>query len=97
MDVQIRITPGQMQAKATQYRTQADTINGVIMKLDSLLLELQDEWEGSASVSYATRFQELRPAFTQAEDLIREIADSLDSVGQIAANMDSDIAGQFMA
>ena len=71
---QIRITPDQMRQRANQYRTEADTVNGVISKMDSLLQQLQSEWEGSASESYAARYQELKPGFQKAEELIREIA-----------------------
>lgn len=46
MASQIRITPDQMRERAGQYRTEADTVNGVITKMDSLLQALQGEWEG---------------------------------------------------
>ena len=46
---QIRITPDQMRERANQYRAEADTVNGVINKMDSLLQQLQGEWEGAAS------------------------------------------------
>ena len=94
---QIRITPDQMRQRANQYRTEADTVNGVIKKMDSLLQQLQSEWEGSASESYATRYAELTPGFQKAEELIREIAQSLDSTARIVEETDSDIANQFKA
>ena len=56
MASQIRITPDQMRERAGQYRTEADTVNGVITKMDSLLQALQGEWEGAASESYAARY-----------------------------------------
>ena len=68
---QIRITPDQMRQRANEYRAEADTVNGVISKMDSLLSALQGEWEGAASESYAARYQELKPGFQKAEELIR--------------------------
>lgn len=94
---QIRITPDQMREKANQYRTEADTMNGVIAKMDSLLQQLQGEWEGAASESYAARYQELKPGFMKAEELIREIATALDSTAKIVEETDSGIANQFRA
>ena len=94
---QIRITPDQMRDRAKQYRTEADTVNGVISKMDGLLQQLQSEWEGSASESYATRYQELKPGFMKAEELIREIAAALDSTAKIVEETDSSIASQFRA
>ena len=92
---QIRITPDQMRDRANQYRNEADTVNGVIGQMDSLLSALQGEWEGAASESYAARYQELKPSFMKAENLIREIAAALDSTARIVEETDSNIASQF--
>lgn len=92
---QIRITPDQMRERAGQYRVEADTVSGVIAKMDSLLQQLQSEWEGAASESYAARYQELKPGFVKAENLIREIASALDSTAKIVEETDSTIANQF--
>ena len=94
---QIRITPDQMRERATQYRTEADKVNAVITQMDSLLQQLQGEWEGSASESYAARYQELKPGFMKAEELIREIATALDSTAKIVEDTDASIASQFRA
>lgn len=95
MASQIRITPDQMRERANQYRGEADTVNGVINKMDSLLGQLQAEWEGAASESYAARYQELKPGFMKAEELIREIATALDATARIVEETDTDIANQF--
>lgn len=92
---QIRITPDQMRGRASEYRAQAEVVNGVIQKMDSLLQQLQGEWEGSASESYAARYAELKPGFMKAEELIREIAAALDSTAKIVEETDSSIASQF--
>lgn len=92
---QIRISPDQMRERAGQYRTEADTVNGVISKMDSLLQQLQSEWEGASSESYAARYQELKPGFVKAEELIREIAAALDSTAKIIEETDKEIAGTY--
>ena len=86
-----------MGERATQYRAGADIVNGVIGKIDSLLQQLQSEWEGASSESYAVRYQELKPGFKKAEKLIREIAATLDSTAKIVEETDSNITGQFRA
>lgn len=95
MPGQIRITPEQMNARARQYRQEADEVNGVIARMDALLQALQGEWEGAASQAYAARFGQLRPGFTKAEALIREIAQALDLAAQRIAETDAMIAGSF--
>ena len=92
---QIRITPDQMIQRANQYRTEAETVNGVIKKMDNLLNLLQGEWEGAASESYAERYKQLKPGFVKAEELIREIAAALDSTAKIVEDTDNRIASQF--
>ena len=92
---QIRITPDQMRQRAGDYRREADTVNDVIAKMDTLLAQLQSEWEGAASESYAVRYGELKPGFEKAEALIREIAAALDSTAKIVEETDTNIASQF--
>lgn len=92
---QIRISPEQMRGRAKQYRNEADAVNSVISKMDTLLKELQSEWEGSSSEAYAARYQELKPSFVKAEGLIREIASALDSTANIIEQTDADIANQY--
>jgi len=92
---QIRMSPEAMRGKAKQYRTEAETVNGVISKMDTLLSQLQSEWEGAASDSYAVRYGELKPSFVKAADLINEIAAALDKTATIVEQTDNDIAGQF--
>lgn len=45
-----------MGQRANEYRNEAETVNGVIGKMDRLLQQLQSEWEGAASESYAARY-----------------------------------------
>ena len=94
---QIRITPDQMRQRANDYRREAETVNGVISKMDALLQQLQGEWEGAASESYAARYTELKPGFLKAEALIHEIATALDSTAKIVEETDASIANQFRA
>lgn len=95
MSNQIRITPDQMRGRANQYRAEADTVNSVISKMDTLLSQLQSEWEGAASESYTERYNELKPSFVKAEQLIREIAQALDSVANTTEETDINIANQL--
>lgn len=92
---QIRIGPDAMRGRAGEYRNQAEAVNNVITAMDALLGALQSEWEGAASVAYANRYEELKPGFIRAEELINEIADALTSTASIMEETDSSIAAQF--
>lgn len=91
----IRITPEQMRSKAHDYDVEGDKVNDVITTMNRYLSDLQQEWEGESSAAYAERFDQLRPGFEQARDLIHEIADALRNTAQRLEDTDKGIAQQF--
>lgn len=92
---QIRITPEQMRGRANEYRAEAENVQQVISKMDQLLSTLQSEWEGAASEAYAAHYNELKPGFKQAVDLINDIAQALDTVASNEEELDTSMASQF--
>ena len=95
MASQIRISPDTMRQRAGQYRKEASNVNQVIAAMDNLLNNLQGEWEGEASQSYAQRYAELKPSFNNAEELIDEIASALEQTADILEETDASIASAF--
>lgn len=92
---QIRMTPDTMRTRAGEYRTESENVSNVISKMDQLLQTLLTEWEGAASEAYANKFDELRPSFVAAKDLIDKIATALDKTAEAVEATDSQIASQF--
>lgn len=95
MSGEIRIKPEEMRRKAVLYEREALTVNGVIKKMDTLLLQLQSEWEGESSKAFVERYQELKPAFQKAEILISEIAKALKDTAKIQEETDQNLARQY--
>lgn len=92
----IRIDPDTMDQRAGQYRTEAQNVGQVISSMDSLLNNLQSEWEGEASKSYAQRYySDLKPSFQKAQELIEEIAQSLNKTASQMREQDAAIAQGF--
>lgn len=94
---QIRVTPDTLRTRAGQYTTEQGNMSTMISTLDTLLENLQSEWEGSASEAYAEKYAELKPGFEAAEALLGEIAAALNSVADAMEEMDTTIADQFRA
>ena len=94
---QIKMTPETMRTRARAYTTEAQNIQTVISKLDTLLTQLQSEWEGEASRAYADKFRQLRPGFVKTKELVDEISSALTKTAQIVEDTDKNIAGQFKA
>lgn len=94
----IRIDPDTMNARAGEYRSEAEQVGQVISKMDSLLGALQSEWEGEASRSYAERYEsDLKPSFQRAQEMINDIAQALDKTAQQMREQDAAIASGFRA
>lgn len=94
----IRIDPDTMNQRAGQYRNEAQNVGQIISSMDHLLGNLQTEWEGDASASYAERYNsDLKPAFQRAQQLIEEIAAALDKTAQQMREQDAAIANGFRA
>ena len=92
---QIKMTPEEVRESAKQYRQQAEVVDGVITKMDTLLAQLQSQWEGSGSQSYAARYADLKPSFTRAVELINEVATALDGAANAIERGDVEAARQF--
>lgn len=92
---QIKMTPEEVRESAKQYRQQAEVVDGVITKMDTLLAQLQSQWEGSGSQSYAARYADLKPSFTRAVELINEVASALDGAANAIERGDMEAARQF--
>ncbi len=75
---QLRVSPDQLRARASEYRAQGEVVDGVITKLDSLISTLESEWEGNSASRYITQYSDLRSSFVSMQELISDLATSLD-------------------
>ena len=92
---QIRMTPEQMRQRAGEVRTQGDTFQDVINRMQNVINELQTEWEGQASRAFYDQFNRLKPAFNDIRQLIADIGTQLDGTANAVENLDQEIASRF--
>ena len=76
---QLRVTPEQLHGRASEYRMQGEEVESVIAKLDSLISVLESEWEGNSAARYISQYSDLRPSFVSMQQLISDLATSLDN------------------
>lgn len=95
MSGQIRITPEQMRSRAGQFRTEGSTFEGVITKMQGLINNLQQEWEGEASKKFEQQFSSLKPSFNNMRQLIDDIAGQLDATARAVEELDHNISSKF--
>lgn len=93
---QIRMTPDQMNSRAADYRNEAANVEDVISRMDTLVDNLMDEWEGAASEAYYNRYHgDLRSSFVASVELINDIADALDAAAKVVRETDEAISQQL--
>lgn len=92
---QIRLTPEQMRQRAGEVRTQGETFQDVINKMQNIINELQTEWEGEASRQFDQQFETLKPSFNAMRQLIDDIGSQLDGTANALEQLDQDIASKF--
>jgi len=95
MSNQIRITPDQMRSRAGEVRTQGETFQEVINRMQNIINELQTEWEGRASSAFAEQFDRLKPSFNDMRQLIDDLSSQLDATANSLEQLDQDIASKF--
>ena len=59
-DGRVGMTPEVVRGKAAEYGQQAQIVADVVKKMDRLLDDLKADWVGTASNSYAARYEELK-------------------------------------
>lgn len=92
---EIKMTYDTMLTRVRSYNNEAEKIGEVITTMDKLLTTLQTEWTGAASQAYADKFRELKPSFTSAQQLVKDIASALQKTAEAYKTMDDDIASKF--
>lgn len=92
---EIKLTPEQMRARAREYAREYENLRQSMAKMDRLIQALQTEWLGEASKAYASRYQAIRPAFTNAGELMDELSKNLNASAQIMEEADINIANQL--
>jgi len=91
----IRMTPEQMRQRSGEVRTQGETFQGVIDKMQHIINELRTEWDGSASEAFEQQFVRLKPSFNDMRQLIEDISTQLQNTANAVEQLDQEIASRF--
>jgi WXG100 family type VII secretion target len=92
---QIRMTPDQMRIRSGDVARERDKFEDLIRKMQGIINELQTEWEGEASRSFAAQFDALKPSFESKKQLLDDISMQLAQTADSVEQLDKDIASKF--
>jgi len=91
----IRMTPEQMRQRSGEVRTQGETFQSVIDKMQHIINELRTEWDGAASEAFEQQFVRLKPSFNDMRQLIEDISTQLQNTANAVEQLDQEIASRF--
>jgi len=91
----IRMTPEQMRQRSGEVRTQGETFQNVIDKMQHIINELRTEWDGAASEAFEQQFVRLKPSFNDMRQLIEDISTQLQNTANAVEQLDQEIASRF--
>jgi WXG100 family type VII secretion target len=91
----IRLSPEQMEMKASEFNTQCEEFNQVVNQMRNMVSTLCEEWTGQSSQAFYDQFGSLEPGFQATSELITSIAQQLREVSSAMQSIDQEIAGRI--
>ncbi|MDA7028033.1 WXG100 family type VII secretion target [Bacillus sp. CLL-7-23] len=92
----IRVTPAELRSMAGRYSKESEAVHSQVeQRLDQMIKQLEDMWEGESSRAFASQYQELRPSFIKMADLLSDVSKQLSQTANTLENTDKEIASQI--
>lgn len=89
---QIRIDPALMRRRAQEFTNKGNDFQNLIGQMQSLVNQLDSEWEGAGKESYLIRWDDLKNnSFAKAHELIEDIAKALNSTANYYESSDGSV------
>jgi len=93
---QIRMTPEDMRSRAGDVDGQRNAFGDVISRMDSILNQLEAEWDGAASQKFRQQFEDLRrTSFQNMTQLLEDLGTQLRQTAQAVEDLDREIANRI--
>jgi len=93
---QIRMTPEDMRSRAGDVDGQRNAFGDVISRMDSILNQLEAEWDGAASRKFRQQFEDLRrTSFQNMTQLLEDLGLQLRQTAQSIEELDNEIASRI--
>lgn len=92
---QIRLTPDELRGYARRYGQESQNTGELIGRLDGMINQLTQVWEGASSRAFKDQYERLRPSFQKMQQLLQDIDQQLAKSATILEDTDQQIAGQI--
>jgi WXG100 family type VII secretion target len=92
----LRLTQGELQARAASLRSGAGEIEGQLSQMSSQISSLVgQDWEGQARDSFQALWQEWQNGARQVHEALQGISQLLDTAGRSFEQTESDVTRSF--
>ncbi|MDL4840547.1 WXG100 family type VII secretion target [Aquibacillus rhizosphaerae] len=91
----IRVTPAELEAMGDRYAMESGQVEDQIGRLDQMIGNLNDMWDGQSSEAFSDQYQELRPSIDQMKILLLDVSNQLKKTSAALQDADAQIAGQI--
>ena len=92
---QIKITPDRLRSCAGECQNLGNQCGDIVQQTQRLVNELQNEWQGNASNSFAQRFESLRPSMDKFVELYEDLSRQMNGVATTMEEVDQEIASRI--
>lgn len=92
---QIRLKPDMMRVRANEYHNQSQQMNQIVQKLDQLIVQLQQEWDGKSAQAFQNQYEKLKPGLIQTVQLIDTVSNQLVQTANAIEALDHEIASKL--
>lgn len=86
---QIRVTAEELKSRGLEFATHSETMSELVEALGTLFENLQNEWEGDASASFASAWEQLQPGIANVVTLLSDTSEAIIKVAEAYAEADS--------
>lgn len=80
MSSQIKVTPQQLRAAASQFKSSSQQSQEMINRLNQQITSMQSDWAGMSAQKFYNDFQQWKSTMTQFVTLLNEIGGQLEAI-----------------
>lgn len=92
---QIRITPDIIRTRASELKNEGKNLEILINRIQEIIFNLQDEWEGETSRMFVEQFNSLKPSVELLYKLIGNMGDQCEDTADALESLDKEIASSY--
>ena len=81
-----------MEYYAKEFEKRIEPLQEAVNSMTTVCAEMEGEWQGGAATAFLARYEEIRPSFERAPEVVREISAALTNAATQTESLDRDLA-----